>query len=70
MTNADPFEAFVRTHQDLVFALAIRLLGRAAEAEDVAQSVFLKAFERFDVLAGSPAAARRSVNTFSGRCRA
>lgn len=57
MTNADPFEAFVRSHQDLVFALAVRLLGRAAEAEDVAQSVFLKAFERFDMLAGNPAAA-------------
>lgn len=56
MTDTDRFEAFVRAHQDLVFALAVRLLGRAVEAEDVAQSVFLKAFERFDALAGGPAA--------------
>src|SRR5688572_31925042 len=57
MTDAEQFEAFVRSHQDMVFATAIRLLGRAAEAEDVAQTVFLKAFERFDQLAASPSAA-------------
>src|SRR5688572_20825739 len=57
MTDAEQFEAFVRSHQDMVFATAIRLLGRAAEAEDVAQTVFLKAFERFDSLASSPSAA-------------
>jgi RNA polymerase sigma factor (sigma-70 family) len=57
MTDADPFEAFVREHQHLVYAVAIRLLGRPAEAEDVAQDVFLKAFERFDALRTSPSAA-------------
>lgn len=57
MRNADEFEAFVRAHQDMVFAIAVRLLGNPAEAEDVAQSVFLKAFERFDQLAASPVAA-------------
>jgi RNA polymerase sigma-70 factor (ECF subfamily) len=51
------FEAFVREYQDMVFATAVRLLGNAAEAEDVSQTVFLKAFERFDTLAGAPAAA-------------
>jgi RNA polymerase sigma-70 factor (ECF subfamily) len=56
MTDAD-FEAFVRRFQDMVFATAIRLLGNPAEAEDVAQTVFLKAFERFEQLADSPAAA-------------
>ena len=40
----------------MVFATAVRLLGRPAEAEDVAQSVFLKAFERFSALDGNPAA--------------
>jgi RNA polymerase sigma-70 factor, ECF subfamily len=34
-------------YQDMVFATAVRLLGDAAEAEDVAQTVFLRAFERF-----------------------
>jgi len=56
MADADPFDAFVREFQDMVFATAVRLLGREAEAEDVAQSVFLKAFERFSALDGNPAA--------------
>lgn len=41
----------------MVFATAVRLLGNPAEAEDVAQDVFLKAFERFDRIGDSPAAA-------------
>ena len=57
MTDADAFEAFVKAHQDMVYAAASRLLGRPAEAEDVAQDVFLKAFERFDSLRDNPAAA-------------
>lgn len=57
VTGADRFERFVRAYQDLVYATACRLLGNPVEAEDVAQTVFLKAFERFDTLAESPAAA-------------
>jgi RNA polymerase sigma-70 factor (ECF subfamily) len=53
----DPFAAFVREYQDMVYATAIRLLSNPAEAEDVAQTVFLKAFERFDQIGSSPAAA-------------
>jgi RNA polymerase sigma-70 factor (ECF subfamily) len=56
MTGADEFEAFVRRYEDMVFATAVRLLGSHAEAEDVAQTVFLKAFERFDGLRISPTA--------------
>jgi RNA polymerase sigma-70 factor (ECF subfamily) len=41
----------------MVYGTAIRLLGNPAEAEDVAQSVFLKAFERFGEIGSSPAAA-------------
>jgi RNA polymerase sigma-70 factor (ECF subfamily) len=51
------FEAFVREYQDMVFAVAVRLLGNPSEAEDVAQTVFLRAFERFDELEASPARA-------------
>jgi RNA polymerase sigma-70 factor (ECF subfamily) len=47
MTDADRFEAFVVEYQDMVFATAVRLVGNPAEAEDIAQTVFLKAFERF-----------------------
>jgi len=56
VTDPDRFEAFVREYQDMVFATAVRLLGNPAEAEDVAQSVFLKAFERFADVDGNPAA--------------
>lgn len=47
----------MRRHQDMVFGLAVRLLGNPAEAEDVAQVVFLRAFERFPDLCASEAAA-------------
>jgi RNA polymerase sigma-70 factor (ECF subfamily) len=57
MTDADQFEAFVRRHQDMVFATAVHLLGSRADAEDVAQTVFLRAFQRFDEIGRSPAAA-------------
>lgn len=50
------FEAFVRAHQNTVFAVSLRLLGDASEAEDVSQSVFLKAWQRFDALESSDAA--------------
>jgi RNA polymerase sigma-70 factor, ECF subfamily len=57
MTDVQPFEAFVRRYQDMVYGTAVRLLGSPAEAEDAAQTVFLKAFERFDEVGASPAAA-------------
>jgi len=56
MTDAERFEAFVREYQDMVFATAVRLLGREDEAEDVAQTVFLRAFERFATIGHSPSA--------------
>lgn len=43
-------------YQDMVFTTALRLLGNEAEAQDVAQEVFLKAFERFGELQTSPTA--------------
>ena len=57
MTEAARFEAFVREYQDMVFATSVRLLGNPADAEDVAQTVFLRAYERFDHVGDSPAAA-------------
>jgi len=56
-TDAERFEAFVREYQDMVFATAVRLLGSASEAEDIAQTVFLRAYERFATIAESPTAA-------------
>ena len=57
MTDIAAFESFVREYQDMVYATAVRLLSNPSEAEDVAQTVFLKAFERFDDIGSSPAAA-------------
>jgi RNA polymerase sigma-70 factor, ECF subfamily len=57
MIDADLFEAFVRRYQDMVFATAVRLLGNPTEAEDVAQTVFMRAFQRFEEIGPSPTAA-------------
>ena len=54
MTDAQQFEVFLREHQDHVFSTAMRLLANRAEAEDVTQEVFLKAYARFGELQDSP----------------
>src|SRR5919108_3904075 len=56
MTDAEQFEAFMKAYQNMVFSTASRLLGNEAEAEDVSQEVFLKAYERFAELQQSPTA--------------
>src|SRR5580693_441865 len=56
MTDAQQFEAFLRDYQNMVFSTAMRLVANTAEAEDISQEVFLKAFERFGELAGDPRA--------------
>jgi len=56
MTDADLFEAFVRRYQDMVFATAVRLVGSPTEAEDIAQTVFMRAFQRFEEIGPSPTA--------------
>ena len=65
MTDSVEFENFVRRHQDMVFGMAVRMLGDPSEAEDISQTVFLKAYERFDALRCSPAVAGwlRTVTT-------
>jgi RNA polymerase sigma-70 factor, ECF subfamily len=54
--NPVDFTTFMRNYQDMVFATAIRLVANEAQAEDIAQEVFLKAYERYDSLATSPTA--------------
>jgi RNA polymerase sigma-70 factor (ECF subfamily) len=56
MADAQQFETFMRNYQNMVFSTAMRLLANQAEAEDVAQEVFLKAYERFDQLRDNPRA--------------
>jgi len=50
------FTTFMRNYQDMVYSTAIRLVGNEAQAEDISQEVFLKAYERFDTLQASPTA--------------
>lgn len=44
------FTTFMRNYQDMVFSTAIRLVGSEAQAEDISQEVFLKAFEHWESL--------------------
>lgn len=56
--RVDPteFTTFMRAHQDRVFSTAARLAANDAQAEDIAQETFVKAYERFEDLRGNPAA--------------
>jgi RNA polymerase sigma-70 factor (ECF subfamily) len=43
----------MQAYQDMVFTTIVRLTGNDAQAEDIAQEVFLKAFENFQHLRSS-----------------
>ncbi len=47
MPEVQEFEIFVRNYQNMVFSVAARILGNLADAEDITQEVFIKAFDRF-----------------------
>jgi RNA polymerase sigma-70 factor, ECF subfamily len=54
MNSTENFEQFMRNYQNMVFSTALRLTANEAEAQDIAQEVFLKAYERFGDLQNSP----------------
>ncbi len=54
--NAE-FTKFMRTYQNMVFSTAVRLSNNDAQAEDIAQEVFLRAHRKFDELKDNPRAA-------------
>jgi RNA polymerase sigma-70 factor, ECF subfamily len=56
MTELEKFEGFMKNYQDMVYGTAMRMLGNPTEAQDIAQTVFLKAYEAFGSLAQSQAA--------------
>src|SRR5512141_1278763 len=56
MSDAQQFETFMQNYQNMVFSTAMRLLANETEAEDVAQEVFLRAYQRFADLQSSPTA--------------
>lgn len=45
----------MRAYQDMVYSTATRLIGSEAQAEDIAQEVFLRAYENFEQLRSSSA---------------
>jgi RNA polymerase sigma-70 factor, ECF subfamily len=50
------FTTFMRAYQDMVFSTASRLARNDRQAEDIAQEVFLRAYEHFAHLRASPTA--------------
>lgn len=50
------FTIFMRAYQDMVFSTAARLAGNDAQAADIAQEVFIKAYENFGHLRSSATA--------------
>jgi RNA polymerase sigma-70 factor (ECF subfamily) len=49
-SRSTEFTMFMRAYQDMVFSTAARLAGNDPQAEDIAQEVFIKAYENFDHL--------------------
>ncbi|MGA8659637.1 MAG: sigma-70 family RNA polymerase sigma factor [Chthoniobacterales bacterium] len=56
MVEVQEFETFVRRYQSMVFSVAARIVGNFADAEDISQEVFIKAFDRFGDLQQSETA--------------
>lgn len=50
--DEDAFNEVVRTYGDRVFNLVLRMLGNRAEAEDVAQEVFVTVFKSIETFRG------------------
>jgi RNA polymerase sigma-70 factor (ECF subfamily) len=48
------FERLVRLHERMVLGVAYRLLGRMEDAQDAAQEVFLKLFQKQNTIEGDP----------------
>lgn len=53
LIGSDKFVPFMHAYQDMVYSTVVRLLGRDDQAEDIAQEVFLKAYENFGMLQAS-----------------
>lgn len=52
-TTENNFEDFMRSYQNMVFSTAARMLGNDVDAQDIAQEVFLRAFDHYPELQNS-----------------
>jgi RNA polymerase sigma-70 factor, ECF subfamily len=50
MAEDEDFEMFIRSYQNMVFSVSARIVGNLADAEDITQEVFIKAYARFNQL--------------------
>ena len=50
--DEDAFAALVRTHQDQLYRVALRMTGDPADAQDVVQEAFLRAWEHLPAFRG------------------
>jgi RNA polymerase sigma-70 factor (ECF subfamily) len=53
MNDPHQFEAFMRDYQNMVYTTAYRLLSDEAESQDIAQEVFLRAYQHFEEIKSS-----------------
>jgi RNA polymerase sigma-70 factor (ECF subfamily) len=71
--DADAFEQIYRSHSRRVHAICLRMMGNAAEAEDLTQDVFLQLFRKLNTFRGESAFStwlhRMSVNIVLMRFR-
>lgn len=47
MNKEEQFNTFVLNYQNMVYSTALRLLGNSADAQDITQEVFIKAYDYF-----------------------
>ena len=53
--RAQPFEEIFRLHHRRVYSICLRMIGNAAEAEDLTQDVFLQVFRKLETFRGESA---------------
>jgi RNA polymerase sigma-70 factor (ECF subfamily) len=53
MSDPAQFEDFLAAYEDMVYATAYRMLGKESDAQDIAQEVFVRAWEHWHDLSGS-----------------
>ena len=51
--NPAAFEALIRNHQHMVHSLTFRMTGSLADAEDLAQETFIRAYEQIGAFRGT-----------------
>jgi len=53
--NGDPaaFESLIRAHQRMIHSLTFRMTGSLADAEDLAQETFIRAYRQLDAYQGN-----------------